>query len=156
MLKEKIKIYLPWAITVICMGVIFWLSSRTAEESTAQSDIFVEWITEHFGKVSARLATIIVRKGAHCLEFTGLCVLFNWSLYNTKQKLMPICAALLTSLYAITDEIHQIFVEGRACMFIDWVIDTVGALLGAVGFLMLFAIINAIIRKYKSHKALTE
>ena len=57
-----------------------------------------------------------------------------------------ICA----SIYAISDEVHQIFIDGRSCELRDWAIDTVGAILGAIGFLVIYLIIDAIIKKYKS------
>ena len=43
--------------------------------------------------------------------------------------LIPACFALL---YAVCDEIHQIFVPGRSCEFRDVMIDTSGACLGIV------------------------
>src|SRR3712207_7608480 len=36
-------------------------------------------------------------------------------------------AFAVASLYAITDEVHQTFVEGRRGHAIDWAIDTAGA-----------------------------
>ena len=36
----------------------------------------------------------------------------------------------IAALYAATDELHQYFVPGRACMFTDVCIDSFGALLG--------------------------
>lgn len=41
-------------------------------------------------------------------------------------------AVLFSMLYACTDEFHQIFVPGRACRAADVLIDTAGALTGAV------------------------
>ena len=38
----------------------------------------------------------------------------------------------IAALYAATDEIHQYFVPGWACMFTDVCIDSVGALLGVL------------------------
>jgi len=42
-------------------------------------------------------------------------------------------AAVIASLYGVTDEIHQSFVPGRSMEFADWVADTAGA---AVAILM--------------------
>lgn len=119
------------------MGVIFWLSSRTADESSAQSDSILQWLINVFG--SNIFTEFIVRKAAHCLEFTGLSLLFNIALFQTNKKKMPVWAILLTSLYAVTDEIHQLFVPGRSCQFSDWVIDTCGAILGTLVFLAALA-----------------
>ena len=39
---------------------------------------------------------------------------------------------LIGTAYAITDEIHQLFVPERACAFMDMCIDSVGVAVGAV------------------------
>jgi len=59
-------------------------------------------------------------------------------------------SVICASIYAISDEVHQIFIDGRSCELRDWAIDTVGAILGAIGFLVIYLIIDAIIKKYKS------
>ena len=43
-------IIISWALVFICMAIIFWLSSKTADESAAQSSVIVKWIINHFGK----------------------------------------------------------------------------------------------------------
>ncbi len=134
------------------MGVIFWLSSRTADESSAQSGEVLEWLYKVFG--DNFFTIFIVRKLAHCLEFTGLGFLFAVSLYLTRSKRSTLFAILFTSLYAVTDEVHQIFVTGRSCEFRDWVIDTFGALVGALGFVIILAIADSISNK-RNNKALT-
>lgn len=132
-----------WILTAICMGVIFYFSSRTATESSGQSNIIVAWLQKLFGENT--ITDFIVRKSAHCLEFTGLCVLFNCAYFFTFNKKRPIISIICTSLYAATDEIHQIFVEGRSCELRDWGIDTFGAVLGTIGFFVLFAVIDRIV-----------
>lgn len=128
------------------MGVIFYFSSRTAIESSGQSGFFVELFKRLFGDNG--ITDFIVRKTAHCLEFTGLALLFNIALYVQTDKIKPYLAIIFTSLYAVTDEVHQIFVEGRACQLMDWGIDTIGAILGTIGFLVIyFAIIQIKKRK---------
>ena len=130
------------------MGVIFWFSSRTADESTGQSNVFVEWLINLFGE--SELWVFIVRKSAHCLEFTGLALLINFAMLFTRGKRSILLSTLFASLYGVTDEIHQIFVEGRSCEFRDWAIDTFGALLGALGFIILMYIITVIINKKRT------
>ncbi len=130
------------------MAVIFWLSSRTSTESSMQSSAVLEWLTAVFG--DGFFTTFIVRKGAHFLEFTGLCLLMNTSLYYTRGKYSPAFAVVLTSLYAATDEIHQLFVEGRACKISDWAIDTAGAAIGAAAFLIIAFAVTKIVGKRKN------
>lgn len=64
-------IIISWALVFVCMAIIFWLSSRTADESAAQSSVIVKWIINHFGKNS--VTDFIVRKLAHFSEYVGLC-----------------------------------------------------------------------------------
>lgn len=143
--NKKIYAVIFWILTALCMAVIFWLSSRTADESSAQSNVIVELLKKLFG--DNIFTDFIVRKSAHCLEFTGLSLLFNISLFITKEKPLYFYAVLFTSLYAATDEIHQLFVEGRSCQISDWAIDTAGALLGALAFSIIFCIFKSFSKK---------
>ena len=43
-------------------------------------------------------------------------------------------AVALAAVYAVTDELHQLFVPGRACDPADFAVDVVAALLGATVF----------------------
>lgn len=76
----------------------------------------------------------LIDKYVHFVVYFGLCLLFFYSLKNqtkfTKLHSSPLFFALLfTSLYGITDEVHQYFVPGRSSDILDWVSDTIGALL---------------------------
>ena len=42
----------------------------------------------------------------------------------------PVAAVVVTSLYGVTDELHQMFVPGRQPEFFDLVADFVGAVAG--------------------------
>jgi len=75
----------------------------------------------------------LVDKYVHFVIYFGLCLLFFYSLKNqtkfTKLRSHPFVFALLfTSLYGVTDEIHQYFVPGRSSEVLDWLADTIGAL----------------------------
>lgn len=144
MRQEKIKTAICWTLVLICMGVIFWLSSRTAVESAEQSGSMLQYLIKIFG--DNIFTDFIVRKLAHFLEFTGLCLLMNIALYQTRKRKSLILATALTSLYAVTDEVHQLFVQGRSCQISDWAIDTCGAILGTIAF----ALIILVIAKIKS------
>ena len=41
-------------------------------------------------------------------------------------------AIVFTSLYAVSDEVHQIFIPGREGKIMDWLFDSTGAVLGAL------------------------
>ncbi len=150
MQTEKIKSAVCWSLVAVCMGIIFYFSSRTATESSAQSDSILNIIYKLFGENG--VTVFIVRKSAHFLEFAGLSFLFSIAFYQqfkTVKFILPVCC---TSLYAVTDEVHQLFVEGRACKFFDWVVDTTGGLFGFLLFLISFMIISKIINIKKAKK----
>lgn len=145
MRQEKIKTAICWVLVFICMGVIFWLSSRTADESAQQSGNILNRLIEIFG--DNIFTDFIVRKLAHFLEFTGLCLLMNTALYQTRKRKSFLLATVLTSLYAVTDEVHQLFVEGRACRAVDWAIDTCGAIVGTIAFAVIFTLLSKAIKR---------
>lgn len=122
--KRKFLIFLSCILVVACMVTIFIFSAQPANTSSESSDACIQWIYDLFG---IRLSQHIVRKTAHALEFCGLCLLFNLAFGVTTLKFRPLISFILTVLYAVSDEIHQIFVDGRACMFKDVLIDSGGA-----------------------------
>lgn len=139
MKNRKALVAVSWVLVAICMGIIFYFSSQNADASSLLSDE----IKSFFGlKAGIRL----IRKCAHFLEFTGLSVLVFNALYQSRKKTMPILTFLITAAYAVTDEIHQLFVEGRACRVFDVFIDSLGAAVGIITLLILIEI-------YKSIKA---
>ena len=134
--KRKVYIIVSWILVFACMGVIFYMSSRPATESQAMSDGLLKKIMDLF---HIEISSFIIRKGAHLTEFLGLALLLFNSIYATSEtKFTPYIAWGVTFLYAVSDEIHQIFVDGRACQFRDMAIDGTGALIGVlIGFIIL-------------------
>ena len=128
------------------MAIIFYFSSRPANQSAGQSSVVTLFLQRLFH--TEAITEHMVRKFAHFTEFAGLGFLINTALYYSigKQKL-PLDIAI-GSAYAGTDEIHQIFVDGRSCQFTDWALDTAGIVTGAI----IFLILNLIIRKIIEHK----
>ena len=120
MKSKKFFVIFSWTAVILCMVVIFALSHQPATDSQALSDRFAFLLNLPFG-------SFIVRKGAHFLEFAGLATLIFNALYRTSGNLKPLLALGLTSIYAASDEFHQLFVDGRACRIFDWFVDCAGA-----------------------------
>ncbi len=136
---RKIYISISWILVIVCMGIIFALSAQVAEESKELSDSLVRRILELLG---IEFAGEYLRTIAHMLEFTGLSLLLFNAIYATWQhKLTLIFAFVSTVLYAISDEIHQIFVDGRAFQLSDILVDSIGGLIGAVASYIILKII---------------
>lgn len=136
---KAIKIF-SWILVAVCMAVIFILSAETGSQSEATSDDIIAL----FG---LPLSVDIVRTAAHCLEFAGLAVLVFNALYWTYQKFRPFPAFAISVLYAVSDEVHQLFVEGRAFQLKDIFIDSVGAAAGIAGALVLGKLLLMIKRR---------
>lgn len=138
--KRKIYITVSWLLTAACMGFIFYMSSRAADESSAMSDSVIQKI---FDLIGVEFSSFAIRKAAHMCEFAGLSALIFNAVYATWElKLTPLIAFSATVLYAVSDEIHQIFVEGRACQLRDVLIDSTGALIGITASFIILKIIE--------------
>jgi VanZ family protein len=95
-----------WAPVVLWAAVIFALSSIPS----LGTDLGV-WDT-------------ILRKGAHMTEYAILALLLFRALGS------ELSAFLFGLAYAVSDEIHQLFVSGRHGSPVDVAIDAAGLLLG--------------------------
>lgn len=135
------KIFLILAI--LWMAIIFSFSAKNADESTRESNAvgmflgsivysdFEEW-TEEEQQAFAETWDHPVRKCAHMTEYAILGFFLVGAGYDGREKCRSVVGRSLgiAIFYAATDELHQYFVPGRACMFTDVCIDSVGALLG--------------------------
>ena len=99
----------PWAPPLALMAVIFFFSNQP----DLSSGLGV-WDT-------------IGRKLFHAAEYALLLLLWWRALARvTASGRALVAAAALSLAYAVTDEIHQSFIEGRHGTPVDVVIDSVG------------------------------
>ncbi len=140
MMKFGKTIYLifSWLLVFVVLIFIFSLSAQDAEESKELSDSFVSKTLQF---LEVYIDGELLRKIAHMLEFTALSfTLYNGIFITWETKKTPIISLVLTVVCAIGDEIHQIFVPGRAFQFSDILIDSAGAVIGIIGYLILYKI----------------
>ena len=124
------------------MVCIFLFSCENADDSSDTSGNFVNLIISIFygdydelplweqEEIRGNISHFI-RKTAHFTIFAAL-GFFAFLTSGQKKLLCKGTAAVLIfcGLYAVSDEIHQYFVPGRACMLRDMLIDTCGSLAG--------------------------
>lgn len=139
------KKYLIRILTVLWMAVIFSFSAKTADAST-QDSLFAgkkigQLIIADFEKWSdekqitfAKKIEYPVRKGAHMTEYAilGILLLCSWDLNRHSLKKASWYSWLLGTLYAASDEFHQLFVEGRSGQLTDVAIDSIGVMFGVL------------------------
>jgi VanZ family protein len=104
-----------WLPPLLLMGLIYFFSAQPSLDSG------LGWIDT------------VGRKLIHFGEYALLCFLW-WRLFRTAMpdRRAAVVALLVSSLYAVTDELHQSFVDGRHGTPVDWAIDTAGAAATAI------------------------
>lgn len=126
------------------MILIFMFSNQKADESTRVSDGVIEKTIGNIYKKTHKNVnekkqeeikekyTHVVRKSAHFTIYMILGLLVGLLLkeYNLETKKIIVYSILICMTYAITDEIHQIFISGRSGEIKDVLIDTCGSTIG--------------------------
>ena len=162
MSKRTHVIIAALAVVAMC-GFIFFMSARPSGESGAMSmeivQRIIEFVVPGFADLSPseqlakmKLVDHIVRKIAHFSEYALLGILaFNLvRLLTTRSgQVLPtfrwmFLSWALATAYAITDEVHQIFVPGRSCMPTDVLIDSAGVLAGVLLFVGVLALVGRV------------
>lgn len=150
-MKSKSVRYVTLALLIVWMCVIFRFSAQTAEVSSKTSSRVIEKVVsavypdyDTFDEPKKQQVvnsfTLPVRKAAHFLEFAVLGALFfiffsTFSGLSGKHR----CVFSFVSgfIYAVSDEIHQTFISGRAGRVTDLLIDFSGVLLAATACLLI-------------------
>lgn len=122
-MKPDKKVIFSWIAVFLCMAVIFALSAQKGDDSQNLSDSLIIIFGLEF-------SSDFIRTCAHFLEYAGLAVLIYNALYQSLGSAKPFLTVVISAIYAVTDEIHQLFVEGRACQITDIITDTAGAITG--------------------------
>lgn len=112
-------------------------NTRKGRRAALRALLPLAWMASiYFFSAQPNLATdlgtidLIGRKIAHMVSFGGLAYLWFWALRGTVSRPM-LGGAAIAFLYAISDEWHQSFVEGRHGTPVDVAIDSVGILVAA-------------------------
>lgn len=164
MMKIISKKSLLWIATILWMTLIFLLSSQEATQSDGLSLGVVGEILKFISRFDgipaiytidneylirvASLMNFFVRKLAHFMLYAILAVfVYNLVLCYVYKRVKSIwMSSLICLLYAISDEIHQLFVPGRAGQIRDVIIDFGGVL---TSLLITFLISNYRIKRLK-------
>lgn len=147
-----------WALTILWMAVIFYFSHQPAEVSKEESGkvlIQMDLITEKDISVEGDrrifLLQYYIRKTAHVTVFFVLGSLLALSINGNRLKGFKAYAAAYLSgtLYAVSDEVHQIFIPGRGPLVKDVMLDSIGVFIGVLITALLIELIRYIRFKRK-------
>ncbi|MGV2939692.1 VanZ family protein [Mesobacillus sp. LC4] len=136
---------LSWSAVILWCVLIFSMSAQPAAVSNGLSKGMTEVIIEHAEKVvpneEFNLGSLnhIVRKNAHFFLYLILAILLTYALRQSGNNETSAygLAFLITVLYAMSDEFHQIYVPGRGAQFSDVLLDSAGALVGIVLYIII-------------------
>lgn len=160
-LSRRTCALLSWTAVAITLAFIFCMSAKTGNDLDNHSGIIsivknflVAGATALFGRevdVSpvGHFTEYLLLGGAfaNALRFTPWTIFERNATAHPAGMLgdfpSPLVALILSSLYGISDEFHQIFTPGRSCDPMDWLVDTCAAAIGA-------AIVWTLLKKHSS------
>lgn len=134
MKKRSTHLAISWIAVVLMAFFIYWMSANTGESINTGLGI-ISSIKNALAAAAFALAghEVDISPVGHFLEYFVLgALLCNALRFHLKPKQAIAYAFLLGSLYGVTDELHQIFVPTRSCDPMDWLVDTIASLLGAL------------------------
>lgn len=143
-MTRKQKKTFRWIVVIGIMVIIFYLSAQPATQSAALSKgwmirlkviinelglispYFKEWILRRSNNEIRKLAHVIIY---YVLGMVTLAALEGSSLIKKKAFFIALGICVL---YAVGDEVHQLFILGRSAEIRDVLIDSCGALGGII------------------------
>ena len=151
-MKLRVKKIVLAILLILWMITVFWFSNQGADDSSDTSGNTIRAIINLIPSIrqmeSAEKEKIVsdlqpyARKLAHYTMYTigGIIAFLNVKEYFTDDEKRIAISIIIGSTYSITDEFHQMFVDGRAGEFKDIVIDTLGVCLGIAIMLIIVKI----------------
>ena len=121
----KLLLLISWLL------LIFYLSSLNGKTSTGQSNKLVN-IAYKITHIDKSILIPLIRKTAHITEYFVLFMLVFTNLKEYKVKDIFKVTVLLSIIYALFDEFHQLFISERSGKITDVLIDIIGIALGYV------------------------
>lgn len=125
-----------WILLLGWMVFIAMMSNKPADisDSYSMGVIFkIEELGLPLNDFFGEATNFIIRKSAHFIEYMILSILVAnvLNLYLDKKRSIFI-TIISVFLYACSDEIHQLFVQGREGSFRDVLIDTAGGITAVI------------------------
>ncbi len=169
-----VKVVASSCVTIAIMVAIFLFSAQSGGESGSLSESVARMLASIFvggfdGMDPDVQASIIaqmswpIRKTAHATEYAILAaslVMTCWQIiswrrerkardYSPEQRVTRVgaIAFAIAVFYACTDEMHQLFIDGRAGQVTDVLVDASGA---AVGCVLCCVVIYAFLRRHRA------
>lgn len=151
------------ALTLAMMVTIFLLSTEPAEKSdmtsgriseTVDRILYPDWETmpEENRESIYSVTQTVIRKCAHFTEYAvlGCLLLLTLRSWTGEREKLRLIAWAGGTVYAMTDELHQLLVDGRSGQWQDVLLDSAGVL---TGVLLAGAVLKRIPRRRNKENA---
>lgn len=160
MKNVSIKQVIGLLLIIIWMVIIFLFSNQQGNASSVTSNKVTKEIievlpsTKHLEENQkneiVKKVNPIMRKIAHYTIYLvgGILIMFFISTIVQSEKRGVLFSVLIGLVYAITDEIHQMFMDGRTAKITDVFIDTLGVITGC----LLVLLIKKLYHRYNNMK----
>lgn len=152
----KLKKITTIILIILWMAGVFYFSNQASTESSKISSGFTDKVLSIWNSSKSKTPSQkrkiekIIRKIAHFSVYTlgGILILLHMNTYLFKTKKKVLLSWLIGTIYAITDETHQLFIPGRSGEIKDVCIDSLGVITGII----IVILVGLIISKFKTCK----
>ena len=156
---NMIKRIIYTLLLIIWMVVIFMFSNANNVKSQNTSDTVTKKVIETTSKITntkidkkkeekmVKDYRVLIRKTAHFSLYLvlGILIYLTLSSYGISKRVV-IYSVIFCFIYAISDEIHQLFSDGRSFEVRDILIDTLGSCTG----IFIIYLVNSILLRNKN------
>ena len=129
---------LAWAAVVVWAVLIFVASAKSGfdfDTGNGPLELAKRWLADVLSSLMGY--PVDPSPIGHFSEY----LVFGALLFNAlrmhlhmRPSGVALCAIAIAAAYAATDEFHQMFVPGRACDLVDWLVDVAAAAIAACVF----------------------
>lgn len=132
------RIGVLWLLPVLWMGLIFYFSNQPAKESAQLSNKITEVVEAIINEINIEPKGFdlhdTIRSMAHFSLFFVLGILLFIPSFKTIPTVKKACimSFVAGTAYAVVDETHQLFVNGRSFQIFDIAVDSAGVLMGVL------------------------
>ncbi|MBQ8472478.1 MAG: VanZ family protein [Bacilli bacterium] len=132
--QDKFNKIISLIFLIIWLLLIFYFSNQQGSVSENSSNTIINLLDKIFKLfnqnidiTSLNYIAFLVRKSAHMFLYFILYLLTYYAMYEFNIKKRIYLSLIFCFLYAISDEIHQLFIPRRSFQITDILIDTIGA-----------------------------
>lgn len=132
--QDKVNKIISLILLISWLLLIFYFSNQQGSVSENSSNQVINLLDNFFKLFNQNLditrldyIVYLVRKSAHMFLYFILYLLTYYTMYEFNIKKRIYLSLIFCFLYAVSDEIHQLFIPRRSFQITDIFIDTIGA-----------------------------